>query len=99
MFRLILLDRDLLTRHESSLSRHRGDRDSEKHHGFNERWRLETPAIPEGQRDAIAERIEKIVFPFAFLVSDAEALDLVKQMIARVPFIYGRLVEREVCVF
>ena len=47
-------------------------------------WRrtLEAFAIPESQRDAIAEGIEKVVLAVASSVANAKALDLLKQVIS-----------------
>jgi hypothetical protein len=39
-------------------------------------------AIPERQRDAVAEGIEKVVLAVGSPVADAKALDLVKQVIS-----------------
>ena len=38
--------------------------------------------IPESQRDAVAECVEKVVLAVAASVTNAKALDLVKQMIS-----------------
>ena len=42
---------------------------------------LKPLAIPESHRDAIAKGVEKVVLPVALSVADAEALDLVEQVI------------------
>ena len=43
---------------------------------------LKPLAIPESQRDAVAEGIEKVVLSVAVSVADAKALDLVEQVIS-----------------
>ena len=43
---------------------------------------LEAFAIPESQRDAVAEGVEKVVLPVASSVANAKALDLVEQVIS-----------------
>jgi hypothetical protein len=49
---------------------------------FESRLGLEAFAIPERQRDAVAEGIEKVVLAVAVSVADAKALDLVEQVVS-----------------
>src|SRR5271166_281195 len=49
---------------------------------FDSGLELETFAIPKGQRDAIAEGIEKVVLPVASSVANTKALDLIDQVIS-----------------
>jgi hypothetical protein len=54
--------------------------------------------ISKGDRDAIAERIQEIIFAFVVLVSDPEIFDLLDKMIPSLSFVDNGLVERMVCV-
>jgi hypothetical protein len=62
------------------------------------RRRLEAFAIPESQSDAVAEGIEKVVLAVTSSVANAKALDLVEQVISRVPLVDNRLLEGSVRV-
>jgi len=51
-------------------------------------------AIPEGERDTIAEGVQEIVFALALFISDAEAFDLIQKVVCRTPFVDEGLVKR-----
>jgi hypothetical protein len=49
---------------------------------FESRLGLEAFAIPERQRDAVAEGIEKVVLAVTASVANTKALDLVEQVVS-----------------
>ena len=62
---------------------------------LEDRFALEPFTVSKSQGDAVAERVEKIVFTVAISVSHAKALDLFEEMVSNVLLVNGRLV---VCV-
>src|SRR5271156_6382368 len=55
--------------------------------------------ISKSDGHAVAKGVEKVVFSVAIFVPDAEALDLIKQVVPRVPLIDDRLVESMLSIF
>ena len=56
-------------------------------------------AVSEGEDDSVAEGVEEVVFSVAILVADAEALDLIKQMMPSAPLVDEGFVESVLSVF
>jgi hypothetical protein len=54
---------------------------------------LKAFTIPKTERNSVTEGVEEIIFSVTFLIAHAKVLDLIEQMVSRVLFVDGYLVE------